>query len=115
MEHAATTQLNREDFFIARDYDDQVVVYENEKCYVLMARDGHSLLNAYEIVRYDHIGKLDYVHTGCSACRAITRLSTGSREPAVPKAGFYPAAATATGVKCTVGHAARLFARQGSA
>ncbi|MDD3212998.1 MAG: hypothetical protein PHY64_04965 [Eubacteriales bacterium] len=64
MEHAATTQLNREDYFVARDYNDQVVVYENDKCYVLMARDGDALTNSYEIVRYDHIGKLDYVHTG---------------------------------------------------
>lgn len=64
MEHAAATQMNREDYFVARDYGDQVVVYENGKCYVLMAREGNALLNSYEIVRYDHIGKLDYVHTG---------------------------------------------------
>lgn len=64
MEHSATMQLNRENYFIARDYDDQVVVYENDKCYVLMARDGNALSTSYEIVRYDHIGKLDYVHTG---------------------------------------------------
>jgi hypothetical protein len=64
MEHAAVTELQREDYFVARDYDDQVVIYENDKCYVLMARDGNTLLPSYEIVRYDHIGKLDYVHTG---------------------------------------------------
>lgn len=64
MEHSATVQLNREDYFVAKDYDDKVVVFENGKCYVLMARDGGDLLPSYEIVRYDHIGKLDYVHTG---------------------------------------------------
>lgn len=64
MEHAATEQLNREDYFVARDYEDQVVVYENGQCYVLMARDGNELTTSYEIVRYDHIGKLEYVHTG---------------------------------------------------
>lgn len=64
MEHSAITQLKREDYFVARNYDNKVVVYENGKCYVLMARDGSDLLPAYEIVRYDHIGKLDYEHTG---------------------------------------------------
>ena len=64
IEHAANEQLSREYFFVAREYDDQVLVYENSKSYVLMARDGSQLLPSYEIVRYDHIGKLDYVHTG---------------------------------------------------
>ncbi|HNW87684.1 MAG TPA: hypothetical protein PLP25_00645 [Candidatus Limiplasma sp.] len=64
MEHAATVQLDREDYFVARDYGDQVVVFQNGTCYALMARDGNELLPAYEMVRYDHIGKLDYVHTG---------------------------------------------------
>lgn len=64
MEHAATAQLNREDYFVAKDYNNQVVVYENGTRYVLMSRDGNSLLPAYEIVRYDHIGQLDYVYTG---------------------------------------------------
>jgi|GEM_PF-2181151 len=64
MEHAALTELSRENFFVARDYDDKVVIYEGGKVYVLMARDGSALQPNYEIVRYDHIGKLDYVHTG---------------------------------------------------
>ena len=64
MEHAATSQLNRENFFVAKDYNEQVVVYENGTCYVLMSRNANILLPIYEIVRYDHIGELDYVHTG---------------------------------------------------
>ncbi|NLI21941.1 MAG: hypothetical protein GX418_10395 [Clostridiales bacterium] len=64
MEHAAIARLQRESFFIARDYENQVVVFENSKCYVLMAREGNQLTNAYQVVRYDHIGRLDYVHTG---------------------------------------------------
>ena len=64
MEHAALEELQREDYFVARDYGDQVVIYETDKVYVLMARDGDALVPAYEMVRYDHIGKLDYVHTG---------------------------------------------------
>ncbi len=64
MEHSALTALNREDFFVALDYDSQVVVYETDNKYVLMARDGSALLPRYEVVRYDHIGKLEYVHTG---------------------------------------------------
>ena len=67
MEHAALTELNREDFFVARDYDNKVVVFESGKVYVLMARDGSTLQPNYEVVRYDHIGKLDYVHTGVLA------------------------------------------------
>ena len=64
MEHAATEQLNRTDYFVARDYDDKVMIFDNGKSYVLMARNGSALLPNYEVVRYDHIGKLDYVHTG---------------------------------------------------
>lgn len=64
MEHAAAAQLNREDYFVATDYNNQVVVYENGTQYVLMSRDGSALLPAYEIVRYDHIGQLNYIHTG---------------------------------------------------
>lgn len=64
MEHAALTQLNRENYLVARDYGDKVLIYENDKAYVLMARDGNTLLPEYQIVRYDHIGRLDYVHTG---------------------------------------------------
>ena len=64
MEHAALSQLTREDYFVATGYDNQVVVFENGTRYVLMARDGDTLQPAYQIVRYDHIGKLNYVHTG---------------------------------------------------
>lgn len=64
MERAATEQLSREDFYIARDYNDQVVIFQNGTRYVLMAREGSALQPDYQIVRYDHIGKLDYVHTG---------------------------------------------------
>ncbi len=64
MEHAAIEQVNREDYFVATDYGEQVVVFQTGTCYVLMAREGSKLLPTYEIVRYDHIGKLDYVHTG---------------------------------------------------
>lgn len=64
MEHSAVTELSREDYFVALDYGNRVVVYENGKCYVLMEKDGDTLLPSYEIVRYDHIGRLDYVHTG---------------------------------------------------
>jgi hypothetical protein len=64
MEHSASEQTTRENYFIASDYNGQVVVFENGKQYVLMARDGNRLLPSCEIVRYDHIGKLNYVHTG---------------------------------------------------
>ena len=64
MEHAANAQLAREDYFVAADYGDQVVVFENGTRYVLMAKDGTQLLPSYQIVRYDHIGQLRYVHTG---------------------------------------------------
>ena len=64
MEHAANAQLAREDYFVAADYGNQVVVFENGTRYVLMAKDGTQLLPSYQIVRYDHIGQLRYVHTG---------------------------------------------------
>ena len=67
MEHAANAQLAREDYFVAADYSDQVVVFENGTRYVLMAKDGAQLLPSYQIVRYDHIGQLRYVHTGVLA------------------------------------------------
>jgi hypothetical protein len=64
MEHAAQGQMNRQAYFVANDHDDQLVVFENGTRYVLMAREGSKLLPAYEVVRYDHIGKLTYEHTG---------------------------------------------------
>ena len=64
VEHAAMAQLGRADYFIAADYENQAVVYEDETRYVLMALDGTRLTPAYEVVRYDHIGTLNYVHTG---------------------------------------------------
>lgn len=76
-EHAANEQLARQDFFVARDYENQIVVYENSTRYVLMARDGSALLPAYEVVRYDHIGKLDYMHTGVLAVPPIVAASVG--------------------------------------
>jgi hypothetical protein len=70
VEHAALVQLGREDYFIAADYDNQAVVYEDDTRYILMARDGARLNPVYEVVRYDHIGTLDYVHTGVLALPA---------------------------------------------
>lgn len=64
MEHAAQGQLTRQNYFVAKDHGDQVVVFENGTRYVLMTREGGRLLPDYEVVRYDHIGKLTYVHTG---------------------------------------------------
>ena len=77
-EHSAVTQLNRKDFFVARYYDDQVVVFENDTRYVLMAREGNKLQPSYEVVRYDHIGKLDYVHTGILTMPDVDAAETAS-------------------------------------
>lgn len=63
-ENSESAQLTRENYFITSDYNEQIVVFENGKQYMLTARDGNQLLASYEIVRYDHIGKLNYVHTG---------------------------------------------------
>lgn len=50
--------------FIARDYDDSVVVFQSEWRYVVMERDGDTLKPSYQVVRFDELGTLDYVETG---------------------------------------------------
>ncbi len=76
-EHSANEQLARQAFFVARDHENQVVVFENSTRYVLMARDGSALLPAYEVVRYDHIGKLDIVNTGALTVPPVVAASAG--------------------------------------
>ncbi len=63
-EYGKEEALAKEWHYIAHDYDDRVVVFESEWRYVLMSRDGDTLNNNYQIVRFDELGNLTYENTG---------------------------------------------------
>jgi hypothetical protein len=50
--------------YIAHDYNDKVIVFQSDWYYVLMARDGDTLIKSYQVVRFDELGVLSYENTG---------------------------------------------------
>ena len=64
MEHFAAQELNREWYFVAEDYDNRVVVFQNDDQYILMERSNTVLNPKYEVVHYRKIGKLSYENLG---------------------------------------------------
>lgn len=64
MEHAVNQERARETYFMAEDYDNKLVVFQNDSQYVLMERKGDKLLPAYELVQNESIGGLHSIHTG---------------------------------------------------
>lgn len=60
--------LNREDFFIAKEYNDMAVVFQTDARFILMERDGSQLSSNYIVVEnnggVDSCGELRYEHTG---------------------------------------------------
>ena len=63
-EYGKEEVLTKEWHYIAHDYDDKIVVFESEWRYVLMDREGDTLNNNYQIVRFDELGNLTYENTG---------------------------------------------------
>jgi len=63
-EYGQEEMLNRTSYYVAHEYDDKVVVFQSEWCYVLMENDNGTLHPNYQVVRFDELGSLSYEHTG---------------------------------------------------